>query len=212
MRILIAVPTFESIFPDTFKAIYDLDVSGHEVDFEYVRGYDCAKARNLIGQLAIKKNADYVLMVDNDVIMPRDALKNLLEDDKDVVFGYCAHRGHDNRYDGRTTICRLYDSKGKKYFDYTKDSMYTGQEMRTFRENNDYKIQIHGAGTACVLIKTSVFEKLKFPWFRWVEYDMKRQLSEDLFFCEQCKVAKVPLFVDSRVECGHIFRYAQYAD
>ena len=32
MKILIAVPTFENIYPDTFKAIYDLDVSGHDAE------------------------------------------------------------------------------------------------------------------------------------------------------------------------------------
>lgn len=212
MNIIIAVPTFETIFPDTFKSVYDLDVSGHEVSFEYVRGYDCAKARNAIAQLSIERKADYVLMVDNDMVLPRDALQNLLSAEKDVVFGYCAHRGPNNLYDGRTTICRLYDEKGKAYFDYTKESMYTGQEMRQFREDGKYIIQIHGGGTACALIKTSVFNKLKFPYFRWVEYDVTRELSEDLFFCEQCKVAKVPIYVDSRVECGHIFRHVQYSD
>ena len=83
MKILIAVPTFESIFPDTFKGIYDLDTTGHEVDFEFVRGYDCAKARNMIAGMAIDKGMDYVLMVDNDIVMPKDALQNLIEGQKD---------------------------------------------------------------------------------------------------------------------------------
>ena len=46
MKILIAVPTFESIFPDTYKSIFDMDKGGHEVLWEFVRGYDCATARN----------------------------------------------------------------------------------------------------------------------------------------------------------------------
>lgn len=212
MNVLIAVPTFETIYPDTFKSIYDLDVSGHEVSFEYVRGYDCAKARNTIAQMAIERKADYVFMVDNDMVLPKDALQNLIEGGKDVVSGYCAHRGTNNVYDGRTTAFRLYDESGKAYFDYTKEAMYTGQEMRQFRENGEYKIQIHGGGAACTLIKTRVFQKLHFPWFKWIEYDKDRQLSEDLYFCEQCRKAGIQMFVDSRVECGHIFRHVQYAE
>ena len=69
MRILIAVPTFENIFPDTYKSIWDLDKCGHDVSFEYVRGYDCATARNKIAQKAIDGAYDYVLMVDNDVVI-----------------------------------------------------------------------------------------------------------------------------------------------
>ena len=52
MKILIAVPTFENIYPDTFKSIYDLDASVYDASFEFVRGYDCATARNRIAQLS----------------------------------------------------------------------------------------------------------------------------------------------------------------
>ena len=64
MNILIAVPTFENIYPDTFKSIYDLDDQGNDLSFEYVRGYDCATARNRIAQIAMDGNYDYVLMAE----------------------------------------------------------------------------------------------------------------------------------------------------
>ena len=55
-RILIAVPTFENILPDTFKSIYNLDKTEDMiVDFDFIRGYDCARARNLIANKAIKE-------------------------------------------------------------------------------------------------------------------------------------------------------------
>lgn len=207
MDVLIAVPTFENIYPDTFKSIYDLDVSGVDVEFEYIRGYDCAKARNRISQIAVERAAGYVLMVDSDMVLPPDALQNLLEDKADVVYGYCARRGTKNLYDGRTSVFRRNGETS-----YTEKAAYTGFEMKSFRDCGEYKVQIHGAGMACALVKTDVFKRLKFPWFRWVEYDQKRQLSEDLYFCEQCIKAKIPLYVDSRVECGHIFRHIQRAD
>ena len=50
MRILVAVPTFETVMPETFKSIWDLDRAGHDVDFMCVKGYDCAKARNQIAK------------------------------------------------------------------------------------------------------------------------------------------------------------------
>ena len=69
-KILIAVPTFENIYPDTFKSIYDLDKGDNEVIFNFVRGYDCATARNNIILEAKRIKADYVLMVDNDMVIP----------------------------------------------------------------------------------------------------------------------------------------------
>ena len=53
MKILIAVPTFETIYPDTYKSLWDLDKDGHEALFETVRGYDVATARNHIAQKAL---------------------------------------------------------------------------------------------------------------------------------------------------------------
>ena len=35
-RILIAVPTFETIYPDTYKSIWDLDKGGHEIGRAHV--------------------------------------------------------------------------------------------------------------------------------------------------------------------------------
>lgn len=212
MKILIAVPTFENIFPDTFKSIYDLDKGGHELAFEYVRGYDCATARNKIAQKAIDKDVDYVLMVDNDTVLPKDAITTMLEDPQDVCLGYYAHRNEDNLYTGRTNICRLYQPNGVKYFHYPQESEYTAAEMESMRDRGEYKVRIHGGGMGCALIKTDVFKRLAYPWYDWVNYadDNRGMLSEDLFFCELCRKARIPIYTDTRVGCGHILRHIQY--
>lgn len=212
MKILIAVPTFENIYPDTFKAIYNLDDGGNELDFEYVRGYDCATARNAIAQKAIDGEFDYVLMVDNDVVLPQDALINLLDDAKDVCLGYYAHRDADNIYRGRTCVCKLLTESGARYFNYPLESEYTAQELAKLKEEGQYKVRIHGGGMGCAFIKTAVFRLLKYPWYDWVNYKSRRMLSEDLYFCEQCKKIGVKIYTDTRVNCGHILRHVQYVE
>lgn len=212
--ILIAVPTFENIYPDTFKSIYDLDVSGIAVQFEYVRGYDCATARNRIADIAVKRGVDYVLMVDNDVVLPKDALTNLLDDAKDVCLGYYAHRDTDNIYRGRTCVCKLYDKGGTAYFNYPLDSEYMAQELISLKESGQHKVRIHGGGMGCAFIRADVFKRTAYPWYDWVNYaDSNRgMLSEDLFFCEKCRKAGIPIYTDTRVNCGHMLRHVQFAD
>lgn len=212
MRILIAVPTFETIYPDTYKSIWDLDKCGHEVLFESVRGYDVATARNHIAQKAIDLETDYVLMVDNDVTLPKDALKLLLEDARQVCLGYYAHRGSDNLYHGRTCLCRLKDKDGKEYYHYPLESEYTAEEMRKMQEAGERKIEIHGGGMGCALIRTEVFRKLSYPWYDWVNYgDANRgMLSEDLYFCALCRTSGIPIYGDVRVGCGHLLRHVQW--
>lgn len=211
MRILVAVPTFETITPDTFKSIFNMNKDGHEVVFDFVRGYDCATARNNIAQMGLNIGADYVLMVDNDVTIPVNALVQLLDDPKDVTLGYYAHRDTNNQYSGRTCICRLHQPDGELYFNYPLESEYTADEMHGMEANGKYKVQIHGGGMGCAFIKTDIFRKLSYPWYDWVNYgDAHRgMLSEDLYFCEKCKQAGIPIYTDTRVACGHLFRYIQ---
>lgn len=201
MKILIAVPTFENICPDTFKSIYELDPAGHQLVFDFVRGYDCATARNNIVAKAKNEKVDYVLMVDSDLVLPKDALKNLLEDPKDVCLGFCARRTDPSKFNGTTCIYKLGE------FSFTQH--YTADELKDFRENGEHKVQIHGGGMACALIRVDVFDRIQYPWFDWVNYKTIGQLSEDLYFCVQCKNADIPIHVDTRVGCGHVLRYVQ---
>ena len=212
MKILIAVPAFENIYPDTFKSIYGLDSGEHDLMFDFVRGYDCATARNKIAQESLDEGVDYVLMVDNDVVIPEDAIINLTDDLKDVCLGYYAHRDTDNIYRGRTCICKLYQPDGNAYFNYPLESEYTAEELNDLRESGTHKLRIHGGGMGCAFINTDIFRQLRYPWYDWVNYGDKNRgmLSEDLFFCELCRKSEIPVYTDTRVSCGHVLRHVQW--
>ena len=214
MRILLAVPTFETIYADTYKSMWDLDKDGHEVLFESVRGYDVATARNRIAQKSLDLKADYVLMVDNDVVLPKDALKTLLGNRKEVCLGYYAHRGDDNLYHGRTCICKLRDKDGKEYYNFPLESEYTAEELHGMVKSGETCIEVHGGGMGCALIRTDVFEKTSYPWYDWVNYgDANRgMLSEDLYFCSLCRTSGIKIYADVRVGCGHLLRHVQWPD
>lgn len=211
-KILIAVPTFETIYPDTYKGIWNVDKDGHEVLFDSVRGYDVATARNRIAQKAIDLGTDYVLMVDNDVVIPKGAIKLLLQDPKDVCLGYYAHRNADNQYNGCTCICKLKDADGKEYYHYPLESEYTVNEMADMAKAGESKLLVHGGGMGCAMIKTDVFKRTSYPWYDWVNYgDANRgMLSEDLYFCSLCHTYGIQIYTDVRVGCGHMFRYIQW--
>lgn len=209
-RILIAVPTYENIYPDTFKSIYQLDRGDHELEFDFFRGYDVANARNQIAQATLDRGFDYVLMVDNDEVLPKDALLNLIEvEENDIDFGmavgYCLSRpGGAANTSGRTTAFKF----NKR--DYVVEDAYTAEELKKLCDKGTKTVQIRGSGLGCALIHRSVFERMSYPWFKWVLYSNKSQLSEDLFFCEKFKEISVPIFVDTRVACGHLMRHIDY--
>lgn len=212
MKILIAVPTFENIYPDTYKSIYDMDKSGNDVEFEFVRGYDCATARNKIARIALDRGTDYVLMVDNDVVAPKEAFSYFLDDPKDVCLGFYAHRDTDNIYRGRTSVCKLLSDSGERYFNYPLESEYKATELAALKDRGEYKVLIHGGGMGCAFIKTDVFNRTNYPWFDWTNYKSGAMLSEDLFFCENCRIHGIPIYTDTRLNCGHMMRHIQYCE
>lgn len=205
MRILIAVPTYENIDPGTYKGIYDIDPDGNDLQFDFVRGYDVAAARNNIVKKTLELGVDYVLMVDNDVILPRDILKIMTDDLKDVCLGYYAHRNANRKWEGKTNVCERHT----KNFAY----QYTAAELKGMLDKGIHKFEIRGGGMGCAFINANVFRKIEFPWYFWQIYkDGHGTLSEDLYFCVQCRINKIPVYTDTRAKCGHVIRYAEWMD
>lgn len=192
MKILIAVPTFETITPECFKAIYDLK-SEHELRFDFVKGYDCAEARNRIADKALDGGYDYVLMVDSDTIIPENTLDLLLEKPVDICLGVCPRK---NTKEGKSALIK--------------------KECRGFEESWLYKnlpegrFEVKAGGFACALIRTEVFRIVQKPWFRYAIWDDGNVLSEDFYFCNNAGFEHLTIEADARVRCGHLARYFQY--
>lgn len=194
MSILIAVPTFETIMPETFKSIYGLRSSKYVPMFDFIKGYDCAKARNAIAKEAINGGFDHVLMIDSDVVVPPETLDRFFEYDMDICLGLCPRK---NTHEGRVEI---YRDSGRDFTDF-----YTYSTLP-----DDDIVEIKGGGFACAFIKTAVFKDMAYPYFRYVEYPNGTALSEDLFFCTAAKAAGYHIYADTRIRCGHAARYFQY--
>lgn len=194
MKILIAIPTFEHVQNEVFQAVWDLDKCGHSVDLKIVTGHDCAQARTKIAEIAIDSGYDYVLYVDSDTVIPRDTLKYLLDPAADIVMGCCPRKNTE-----------------KQDYPLCPVSCPDLSKALTFNElQGSSRIELKVGGFACALVKTSVFSKISYPYFRYVVYENKKALSEDFYFCLEAKRENIKIWADPRVKCGHLARYYQY--
>ena len=191
-KILIAVPTFENIKPECFKSIYGLtNPKGFNLSFDYVKCYDCARARNEIAKLALNYNFDYVLMVDSDVSVPKETLNELLDCKTDIALGWY--------YKKRTRTDETV------IFDFGKD--FNNQNMiygKTLMEAND-PFDVKGGGLGISLVNVNVFRKMPYPYFKYVIYDNDTVLSEDLYFCSEARKYGMNIKCSPNVKGDHIY-------
>ena len=194
MRILIAVPTFEHIQNEVFQSIFDLDKCGHDVDLKMFAGHDCARARNNIADWSVAGGYDYVLMIDSDTVVPKDALRNMLDPDADIVLGCCPKKNTKNK---EFPLCRVQSP--------TLSPCLTADDLQ-----GTERIEVNVGGFACALVKTEVFTYMKYPYFKYLEYEDRKILSEDYYFCLEAIGRGYQIWVDPRVRCGHLSKYYQY--
>ena len=193
-KLMISVPSFDrSVKSMTAEAIGNLDTTGFDVIHSYVSGYSVARARNLMAQKAIDEGCDYLLMVDSDMLPPKDGLINLASHDVEVCLGWAVRGSSD---DGLTSVIKD-GSPG-----YEKS--YYANEIVQLAESGEHLIRVKGCGMAFALLSTDVFRRFKRPWFKYVDYPNGSALGEDYYFCHQCHSVGLRVHVDTRVGCGHI--------
>lgn len=197
-KIFLAVPTSNFVESETVKAIYNLSIpEGYEATLEIVQGYAVHQARNILANAALQGNYDYIFWIDADIILPKDILKCLVEDDKDIICGYYIKKIENQR------ICELF---GPNPQDPEKKMISNVLENDLPKTVGIYGVEACGFG--CTLIKTDVFKKFaeKYPEDQYFDYVFKKNeiCSEDILFCKKCKEIGIQTFVDTRFRCGHI--------
>lgn len=198
-RLIVCVPSFDgSVKGKTAESLGNAveflsERRFYEVGYRFPRGYDIARARNFMARWALEDDADYLLMVDSDMVLPKDAIFNLLDDDVDVALGFYVSGRSD---EGRTTVVRLGAADNA--------NTYTTADFRSLRESGKNLVEVKYGGMGCALVETSVFGRIKKPWFYYQDNPDGSGFSEDYWFCRQCTGAGIKVHVDTRVGCGHI--------
>ena len=189
MNIFIAVPTYR-YFTHYGLAIALVDWARR---FDYVQQvlffpglYPVDLARNQIVKEFLKTDADFLFMIDDDVIPPRNALEKLLFDDKDIVSG--VYPAHTKDVDGRPQ----------------PPAPLAIRDGEPVHGSGLEKVDWGGAG--CLLVKREVFEAIDKPWFEFefTEDHSLMTVSEDVHFFNLAKAQGFEVWADFDVQCGHV--------
>lgn len=143
--------------------------------------------RNSAVKAALENEFDYVMFIDDDVLLPFDAYARLKSHNKDVVAGWTVIRG----YPFNNMFFRFDDQKALEYYN---DPDPKETEL----------IKVDAIGCSCVLIKCELLKKIPPPYFVTGTYN-----TEDIYFCMKAKqfVPEVEIFVDPNVKTPHLLAH-----
>jgi hypothetical protein len=150
--------------------------------------YSVAAVRNSIARDALNAGADYILWLDDDMLLdnklsPVDAIKMLYDLDAQIASGVCM---------GRANRIPMFWHKKEDY-----------------PRNNDIKqfgniFEADGVGLFFCLVKREVFEKMKAPYFEYATYDDDHIVTEDMYFMNKANELGYKVKVRQDVRVNHM--------
>lgn len=146
-------------------------------------------ARERFAQSVIECDADYLFMIDDDMLAPPDLFYQLAANDKDICAALAFTRNPDHKpviydvIDGRDPVT------GKEY--------YINKFSMNYPRNT--LVECDAVGFGAVLIKRKVIEAVKEPRFMGLA-----GCGEDITFCHKAKKLGFEVWMDTRVKLGHL--------
>ena len=159
---------------------------------DIVPGYPVDRVRNLICKRFLESDAEYLLMIDDDVVPPATVL-DMARHGKDVVAGLCyafiPQRGY---------YTAAYTPPGE-------DGKYGRVGIGSDLEGRGL-LEVGLAGSACLMIHRRVLEQLAPPFFKTELDDDGLHIvdSEDFHFCRKAREAGFSIWLDTDQVCGHL--------
>jgi len=185
MKILLAIPSARYIETECVTSLFEMEKTG-DIELVIPKSYSVDVGRNIIAKYAQENGFDYIMWVDSDMILPKNTLVRLLSHDKDIVAGVYSYKVLGNK-----------EVVAKRFQDETREE-YDNLTIKEIKESSGL-IEVDGFGFGCVLTKTSMFDKIPYPWFIYTQ-----EMGEDIFFCRKAQNEEYKLWLDTDVICGHI--------
>lgn len=179
-------------------------------------GANICRARNkMVSDFLGNDRAEWLWILDSDATFRPDMLDWLLADadpHERPIIGALAHQVRGKTDENYKPIIDDHGSQVREILptmyrlEFDDQGGWVG-----YREATSYTVglnEVDATGTHCLLVHRNVFEKIESPhpyrWFREDEIAPEVISGEDIWFCIEARKCGFPIFVDTRLEAGHV--------
>lgn len=193
-KLLIGVPSWNGVVPEAQQSFFGMlfragrDLQAYDVAIEVITRKEQFRARNRLVDAAIGGGFDWLLMLDDDQIVPHDLLQRLLAHNKDICGALYYQRG--GQYHP-VILKRIPQPDG------SFSTQFVRQNDPVITQPGLHKVDIIGGG--CMLFRVDIFRKLMPPYF-----ESEHVLGTDVNICTRFLDAGVDIYCDTSIELGHV--------
>ena len=180
------------------KAMYPKS-EGHEFILFTPPRMSIDMARNSAAKEAMRHECDYLMFIDDDILIPPNTFKSLLDAQADISAGLVIIRGYPfhvmafKHAEGHLTY---FDELPKVEVIYNENEKIEAIKDPVTREDG-----LAAVGFSCCLIKVSILKKIPPPFFVSGPYN-----TEDIYFCDKVRefVPDVNISLVTHIQPGHM--------
>lgn len=142
------------------------------------------RMRNMTAKIALENEMDYVLFIDDDVIIPINSLQTMIDADCDIIAGWTIIRGHPFE---------------NMFFQFDGEGGLVPDQDPKIAE--DGLIHCAAVGFSYCLIKCELLKKVNPPFFVTGTHN-----TEDIYFCMKARqrVSNLKIAVHPEIKTYHI--------
>lgn len=168
-------------------------------------------SRNKILDYALQNDYDYVLMMDSDVIPPKEILHSLIECGKDIVSGlYFGEFSISGKIKELPVAWKLF---GEAEFEemkrvgavpeYAKRREDIRRHITDEEANSGALIEVFICSPGCMLLNRKVFEKIRYCF---LEREDGVLYGDDIAFLESARKHGFKIWCSTKIKCEHLLK------
>lgn len=185
MKLLIAIPAYESMRVEFVRSLMDLSgwLNENKVPYEVMitEGTLVHVARDKLARYAVNNHFDEVLWIDSDMVFDRHVYEDLRDAGKDMVCGWFISR----------------------HYPYISCLFRSFEPVERIDTPPEDLFRVAGCGFGCVLMKTEVLKRVMTGnGGRCFVPDQK--YGEDCAFCRRAEGCGFEIWCNPSVRVGHV--------